>query len=152
MSGFRQGSVTIGGSNPNVPNNLILSALSSPAGHRSPKDQRDAGADATSRALLLLALSALSEPSDDRCQFVLAKNLGPTASYGPGKKFSSPFFLFTLRSFYSSFALNNYYNELLPNWLKFIIINIHIYTILHLNFHNAENMQLKYTTQYNNLY
>lgn len=84
---FRQGPTTIRGDNSNFHNNLILSALSSLAGHRSPKDQRDAGADATSRALLLLALSALSEPSDDRCQFVLAKNFDLSTSYRPGKKF-----------------------------------------------------------------
>ncbi|KMQ89304.1 organic solute transporter alpha-like protein, partial [Lasius niger] len=79
-------SATIGGDNSDFPNNLILSALSSPAGRRSPKDQRDAGADAKSRALLLLALSALSEPSDDRRQFVLAKNPGPTVSYRPAEE------------------------------------------------------------------
>jgi len=77
--------------------NLPLSALSFAAAHRSTKDQGDTDTDATSRALLLLALSALSEPSDDRCQFIVAGHPGPAASYRPGKKHLpllplSPFF------------------------------------------------------------
>jgi len=83
---FRQESVTIGGDNSDFLNDFVISALSSSARCRSPEDQRDTSVDATSRTLLLLALSALSEPSNDRRQFVLDRNLSPTASYRPGKK------------------------------------------------------------------
>lgn len=92
MFDFQQGPVTIGDSNSDFLNDFAISALSSPAGSRSPENQRDASINATSWALLLLALSALSKPSNDRRQFVLDRNPGPTASYRPGKKKSlSPF-------------------------------------------------------------
>jgi len=80
---------TLGGGDSDLSDDLALSALSLAAAHWSTKDQGDTDADATSRAMLLLALSALSEPSDDRCQFIVAGHPGPAASYRPGKK-SSP--------------------------------------------------------------
>jgi len=58
---------------------------------------------------LLLALSALSEPSNDRRQFVLDRNLSPTASYRPGKKrylSSSSLHAWII----APLALNNCYN------------------------------------------
>jgi len=90
---------TLRGSDSDFSDNLALSALSFAAARRSTKDQGDTDADATSRALLLLALSALSEPSDDRCQFIVAGHPGPAASYRPGKKHLS------LLSFSPSFWL-----------------------------------------------
>lgn len=86
MFDFQQGPVTIGGSNSNFLNDFAVSALSSSTGCWLPEDQRDASIDATSWALLLLALSALSKPSNDRRQFVLDRNPGPTTSYYSGKK------------------------------------------------------------------